>query len=102
VAPVQPKRELGARKAKKNQGKNLGFPWIPLAESGLFKGLRRIQIKKSRALSTRLSGCGVDEVMAARRDPPDEPGEAEGAQDPASPAEEQQEGQSEAANWMSV
>jgi hypothetical protein len=22
-----------------------GFPWIPLAESGLFKGLQRIQIK---------------------------------------------------------
>jgi len=26
----------------------LAFPWIPLAESGLFNGLQRIQIKKSR------------------------------------------------------
>jgi hypothetical protein len=30
------------------QGKKLAFPWIPLAESGLFNGLQRIQIKKSR------------------------------------------------------
>jgi hypothetical protein len=51
---VQLKGELGARKSKENQGKILAFPWIPLAESGLFKGLRRIQIKKSGALSTRL------------------------------------------------
>src|SRR5260370_41341047 len=41
-------------KAKKNQGKILAFPCISLVESGLFKGLRRIQIKKSGALSTRL------------------------------------------------
>jgi hypothetical protein len=41
--------------------------------------------------------------------PPDEPGEADGAQDPASPAQDpanpvegQQEGQNEAGNWMSV
>jgi hypothetical protein len=34
--------------------------------------------------------------------PPDEPGEADAVDDPASPAQEQQEGQSEAANWMSV
>ena len=54
---------------------------------------------------------GVDEVMAAAAHahlikigeiPPDEPGEADAIDDPASPAEEQQEGQSEAANWMSV
>jgi hypothetical protein len=54
---------------------------------------------------------GVDEVMAAAAHahlikmgeiPPDEPGEADTIDDPASPAEEQQEGQSEAANWMSV
>ena len=53
---------------------------------------------------------GVDEVMAAAAHahlikigaiPPDEPGEADGAQDPR-PVEEQQEGQNEAANWMSV
>ena len=54
---------------------------------------------------------GVDEVMAAAAHahlikigaiPPDEPGEADGAQDPASPAEEQREGHDEAANWMSA
>ena len=34
----------------RDQGKRLGFPWIPLAESGLFNGLRRIQIKKILSL----------------------------------------------------
>ena len=29
----------------------LGFPWIPLAESGLFNGLHRIQAKNSFSLS---------------------------------------------------
>jgi hypothetical protein len=57
------------------------------------------------------ANLGVDEVIAAAVQehlkkigeiPPDEPNEADGAQDPASPAEEQQEGQNEAANWMSV
>jgi hypothetical protein len=37
------------RKTKENQGKRLGFPWNPLAELRLFKGLQRIQIKKSSA-----------------------------------------------------
>jgi hypothetical protein len=32
----------------------LGFPWIPLAESGLFNGLQRIQVKKFFSLA-RLS-----------------------------------------------
>jgi hypothetical protein len=54
---------------------------------------------------------GVDEVMAAAAHahlikigaiPPDEPGATDAVEDPPSPAEEQQEGQSEAANWMSV
>jgi hypothetical protein len=36
-------------KSKEIQGKRLGFPWIPLAESGLINGLRRIQIKKGLA-----------------------------------------------------
>ena len=54
---------------------------------------------------------GVDEVMYAAAHahlikmgeiPPDEPGETDAIDDPASPAEEQPEGQSEAANWMSV
>jgi hypothetical protein len=34
--------------------------------------------------------------------PPDEPAETDAVEDPASPAEEQQEGRSEAVNWMSV
>jgi hypothetical protein len=34
--------------------------------------------------------------------PADEPGEAEGVDDPASPAAAQKEGQSEAVNWMSL
>jgi hypothetical protein len=34
--------------------------------------------------------------------PPDEPGEADAVDDPASPAGEQPQAQSEAANWMSV
>jgi hypothetical protein len=38
---VQPARELAASQSKENQGKMLGFPWIPLAESGLFNGLQR-------------------------------------------------------------
>jgi hypothetical protein len=45
------------------QAKKLGFPWIPLAESGLFNGLRRIQIKifspfayVAAQLALRLSG----------------------------------------------
>jgi hypothetical protein len=46
-ARIQPKRELFANKSKKIQGKLLVFPWIPLAESGLFKGLREKKIKKS-------------------------------------------------------
>jgi hypothetical protein len=39
--------QANPNKTKEFQGKKLGFPWIPLAESGLFNGLRRIQAKKS-------------------------------------------------------
>jgi hypothetical protein len=38
---IQPARELSASKCKEIQGKKLAFPWIPLAESGLFKGSQR-------------------------------------------------------------
>ena len=62
---VQPPRELTARKSKENQGKRLGFPWIPLAELGLFNGLQRIQTKKSAARSTRLRGCAQTPVLDA-------------------------------------
>jgi hypothetical protein len=67
---AQPVRELAASQSKENQGKRLGFPWIPLAELGLFKGLQRIQIKKSAANSTRLAsprlgGCARTPVLNA-------------------------------------
>jgi hypothetical protein len=39
-------------KTKQIQRKLLGFPWIPLAESGLFNGLQRIQIKNSFSLAS--------------------------------------------------
>jgi hypothetical protein len=42
--------------SKENQGKILAFPWIPLAESGLFNGLRRIQIKNFFSDFTRVTG----------------------------------------------
>jgi hypothetical protein len=43
-----PAAKINASKSKEMQGKELAFPWIPLVESGLFNGLQRIQIKKSR------------------------------------------------------
>jgi hypothetical protein len=46
-----------SKKIQKNQGKKLAFPCFPLAESGLFNGLQRIQVKKSGRASTRVSGC---------------------------------------------
>jgi hypothetical protein len=36
---MQPAGDLLQRKCKENQGKILAFPWIPLVEFGLFKGL---------------------------------------------------------------
>ena len=57
-ARMQLKGERRARKCKEKQRKVLLFPWIPLAESGLFKGLQRIQTKKSSCASTRLADCG--------------------------------------------
>jgi hypothetical protein len=49
-APIRsaPAAKVNAHKTKEIQAKKLAFPWIPLAESGLFNGLQRIQIKKSR------------------------------------------------------
>jgi hypothetical protein len=38
--------QIKPRKTKQIQGKVLGFPWIPFADSGLFNELQRIQIKK--------------------------------------------------------
>jgi hypothetical protein len=47
--------QINPRKSKEIQIKKLGFPWIPLAESGLFNGLQRIQIKKSFPVSHCIS-----------------------------------------------
>ena len=67
--------------------------------------------KKLMAKINRVAdNLGVDEMWNAAREylkkhggiPPDEPGEAEAIEGPAGPGEEPQEGQSEAANWMSV
>jgi hypothetical protein len=43
---MQLQGERRASQSKEKQGKVLGFPCIPLAESGLFKGLQRIQMEK--------------------------------------------------------
>jgi hypothetical protein len=52
--------QIKPSKTKRFQIKRLGFPWIPLADSGLFNELRGIQIKKLFSLSARVSGCIVD------------------------------------------
>jgi hypothetical protein len=44
--PILPDFDLILQaKSKEIQIKLLVFPWIPLADSGLFNGLQRIQIK---------------------------------------------------------
>jgi hypothetical protein len=50
----QPGRELTERKSKEIQIKTLGFIWISLAESRLFKGLYSKQVKKSAAFRLAL------------------------------------------------
>ena len=49
--------QIKPRKTKEFQGKMLGFPWISLADSGLFNGLRAKKTKFLAALTTRVSGC---------------------------------------------
>src|ERR1700685_137014 len=39
------------------EAKSLSFAFIYFSESGLFKGLRRIQIKKFPSASARVAGC---------------------------------------------
>jgi hypothetical protein len=46
--------QIKPRKSKEIQIKRLAFPWIPLVESGPFKGLRRIQIEKFRVANGRV------------------------------------------------
>jgi hypothetical protein len=50
-------------KTKQIQIKLLGFPWIPLAESRLFNGLRRIQIKNFFSLAS-LSLAALIEALS--------------------------------------
>src|ERR1700689_2023370 len=57
MTPASRQRQINANKTKLIQAKKLAFPWIPLAELGLFNALRRIQIKKSYFLATRVPGC---------------------------------------------
>ena len=53
ITPIVPDFDLILQaKAKQIQIKLLGFPWIPLAESGLFNGLQRIQIKNFFSLTS--------------------------------------------------
>jgi hypothetical protein len=42
--------QIKPSKSKEMQIKKLAFPWIPLVELGLFKGLWRIQVKNSSFL----------------------------------------------------
>jgi hypothetical protein len=39
--------QINPNQSKQIQAKRLGFAWFYSSESGLFNGLRRIQIKKS-------------------------------------------------------
>src|ERR1700733_2000796 len=61
-------------KSKKMQGKVLAFPWIPLAESGLFNGLRRIQIKISSPTELAWGVVGTGRIPDTHADPPDHRG----------------------------
>jgi hypothetical protein len=54
---MQPRREVSASKSKEMKANLLSFPFISLSESGLFKGLQGIQIKKFASGSTRVPGC---------------------------------------------
>ena len=50
--------QIKPRKTKEFQGKMLGFPWISLADSGLFNGLRAKKIKFfARSHNSRLRLC---------------------------------------------
>jgi hypothetical protein len=54
---IQPEREFRVSKRKWIQAKSLSFAFIYFSESGLFKGLQPIQMKKSAVVPTRLPGC---------------------------------------------
>src|SRR5216684_1063953 len=56
---AQPEGELLERKGKEMKAEMLSFVFNSFFESGLFRGLRPIQIEKLRRLSTRLSGCAA-------------------------------------------
>jgi hypothetical protein len=64
--------QINPSKSKLKQAKKLAFPWISLADSGLFNGLLRIQIKifspfddaAARPLSADLVGFRDFETLA--------------------------------------
>ena len=52
--------QIKPRKTKEFQGKMLGFPWISLADSGLFNGLRAKKVKFfARSHNSRLRLCAT-------------------------------------------
>jgi hypothetical protein len=57
-------RQTKPNKSKENQEKRLGFPWNPLAELRLFKGLQRIQIKKILCRSRALSDASQPDILS--------------------------------------
>jgi hypothetical protein len=58
--------QIKPRKTKQIQEKVLGFSWIPFADSGLFNGLQRIQIKKS---GSRFGLCSKRLNLISRSSP---------------------------------
>jgi hypothetical protein len=65
LRPSHNTMQICPNKTKSYQMKSLGFPWIPLADSGLFKGLRRIQT--NFFFSRRLQIQYAPRVWLARR-----------------------------------
>src|ERR1700677_4649158 len=79
---MQPEREIRSHKGREMQGNESKIAFISFicfSESGLFKGLRRIQTKKSSSHPTRAGGCDRSISKAFRRsisplpDPPAAP-----------------------------
>jgi hypothetical protein len=69
---MQPESESSARESKGIQGKSLGFPWIPLVESGLFKGLQRKKQKISLRFNSPPGLSGSPQALASSPYPLDQ------------------------------
>jgi hypothetical protein len=59
--------QINPSKSKLKQAKKLAFPWISLADSGLFNGLQRIQIKKSFLLDSLFPSVRRDRIRSSVR-----------------------------------